>query len=178
MRIKPLDLRNHPFPRRMAGYAREEVDEFLRMVAEDYESALREIEQQREQLIRLETKLEELTAHEQILQDTLTTAQKLTEELKRTAIKEAEVIVGTAEIKGEKILDAAHRRAAKLAEDIREMQQLKSRLSAAVRAAIETHLGLLESLASDAAGDPHLEGKVAYLTHSRSDTKTRGSREA
>lgn len=176
MKITPLDLRNHAFPRQMAGYARDEVDQFLRLVADDYEAALREAEQQREQLARLEARLEELTANEQVLQDTLTTAQKLAEDLKRTAIKEAEVIVSEAEIKGEKVLDAAHRRAATLAEDIREMKQLKGRLSASVRAAIETHLGLLESLAAESPDDPLLDGKVAYLTQARSDART-GSRE-
>ncbi len=173
MRITPLDLRNHVFHRRMSGYSREEVDEFLRMVAEDYESALREVVQQREQLTRLEIRVEQLTANEQMLQETMTTAQKLSEDLKRTAIREAEVMVGEAEIRSEKVLDAAHRRAASLAEDIREMKQLKGRLTASVRAAIETHLGLLESLAADAPEDPYLEGTVAYLTKTRSEAKPR-----
>jgi cell division initiation protein len=164
MRITPLDLRNHRFPRRVAGYAQEEVDDFLRLVAEDYEAALREAEAQREQVTRLEQRVEELGINEKILQETLITAQKLSEDLKQTSIKEAEVIVGEAEVKGEKILDAAHRRAAKLAEDIREMKQLKTRLSTAVRAAIDTHLGLLEGLAANPPDDPLLEGKVAYLT--------------
>ena len=175
MRITPLDLRNHTFPRRMAGYAREEVDEFLRLVSEDYEAALRQVEARREQVIRLEQRIEELAANEQVLQDTLTIAQKLAEDLKRTAMKEAEVTVSEAEIKGEKILDAAHRRAAKLAEDIREMKQLKTRLSAAVRATIETHLGLLEGLAADPPDDPVLEGKIAYLT--RTPREARGGRD-
>ena len=166
MRITPLDLQNHRFPRRVAGYAQEEVDDFLRLVAEDYEAALREIEAQREQVARLEQRVEELGINEKILQETLITAQKLSEDLKQTSMKEAEVIVSEAEVKGEKILDAAHRRAAKLAEDIREMQQLKTRLSTAVRAAIDTHLGLLEGLAANPPDDPLLEGKVAYLTRS------------
>jgi cell division initiation protein len=166
MRITPLDLRNHRFPRRVAGYAQEEVDDFLRLVAEDYEAALREAEARREQVTRLEQRVEELGINEKILQETLITAQKLSEDLKQTSIKEAEVIVGEAEVKGEKILDAAHRRAAKLAEDIREMKQLKTRLSTAVRAAIDTHLGLLEGLAANPPDDPLLEGKVAYLTRS------------
>lgn len=164
MRITPLDLRNHRFPRRVAGYVPDEVDQFLSMVAEDYERALRQIEAQREQIVRLEARTQDLESTEQILQDTLTTAQKLAEDLKRTAMKEAEVMVSEAEIKGEKILDAAHRRAAKLADDIREMKQLRTRLAAAVRAAIETHLGLLEGLSTEAPDDPLLEGKIAYLT--------------
>ena len=166
MRITPLDLKNHRFRRRVAGYAQEEVDDFLRLVAEDYEAALREVEAQREQVTRLERRVEELGINEKILQETLITAQKLSEDLKQTSIKEAEVIVGEAEVKGEKVLDAAHRRAAKLAEDIREMKQLKTRLSTAVRAAIDTHLGLLEGLAANPPDDPLLDGKVAYLTRS------------
>ena len=172
MRITPLDLQNHRFPRRVAGYAQEEVDDFLRLVAEDYEATLREAEAQREQVGRLKQRVEELAASEQILQDTLTTAQKLSEDLKRTAMKEAEVIVSEAEVKGEKILEAAHRRAAKLAEDIREMKQLRTRLSAAVRAAIDTHVRLLDGLAEDPPDDPLLEGKVAYLTRSPREAKS------
>lgn len=177
MRITPLDLRNHSFGRRIAGYAPEEVDEFLRLVSEDYEAALRQLEAQREQVVRLEARVKELSTNEKVLQDTLTTAQKLSEDLKRTAIKEAEVIVSEAEIRGEKVLEAAHRRAAKLGEDIREMKQLKGQLSASVRASIETHLGLLESLAADAPNDPHMDGKVAYLTQARTEAKAGGNRE-
>jgi cell division initiation protein len=166
MRITPLDLQSHRFRRRVAGYAQEEVDDFLRLVAEDYEAALREAEAQREQVTRLKQRVEDLSVNEQILRETLITAQTLSEDLKQTAIREAEVTVSEAEVKGEKILDAAHRRAARLAEDIREMKQLKTRLSAAVRAAIDTHLGLLDGLAANPQEDPLLEGKVTYLTRS------------
>jgi cell division initiation protein len=151
MRITPLDIRKHSFPRRLNGYDRDEVDAFLQMLAGDYEGLVRETERLRKQVVQLETRVKDLSANEAVLQDTLTIAQKLAEDLKRTAMKEAEVTVSEAEIKGEKILDAAHRRAAKLAEDIREMKSLKVRLAAALRATIETHLGLLEGLAVDPA---------------------------
>ena len=165
MRITPLDLRNHRFRRRIGGYASDEVDEFLRLVAEDYEAALREVQEQRELVIRLDQRVEELASNEQVLQDTLTTAQKLSEDLKRTAIKEAEVVVGEAEIKAEKILDAAHRRAAKLAEDIREMKRLRLDLTASLRATIERHLVLLEHLATEpVAEDAALEQRISVLT--------------
>lgn len=163
MRITPLDVRNHGFAQRFNGYAKEEVDEFLRLIAEDYESVLRELGAQAEHIAKLETQLEMLSANEQVLRDTLMTAQKVSEDLKRTAMKEAEVLIGEAEVKSEKVMEAAHRRASALAEDIREMKQLKSRLAASVRGAFETHLRLLDGLAADPPGDPLLEGKVAYL---------------
>ena len=161
MRITPLDLRNHRFPRRMGGYDREEVDGFLQVAAEDYEAALRRVEQQTARIRELEQRIEDLSANEKIVQNTLATAQKLSEDLKRTAVKEAEVIVGEAEVRGEKVLGAAHRRAAKLNDDIREMKLLKTRLSAAVRSAIETHLGLLETLAADRPEEAVAPARIA-----------------
>ena len=53
MRITPLDVRNHVFPRRMNGYDREEVDTFLRMVSGDYETTLRELQSAREKIGQL-----------------------------------------------------------------------------------------------------------------------------
>jgi cell division initiation protein len=163
VRITPLDVRNHPFRRRFSGYDREEVDAFLRMVAEDYEGVMHDSQGLREQIIKLEARVTNLAANEAILQETLTTAQKLSEDLKRTAVKEAEVVIGEAEIKAEKILAAAHRRAAKLTDDIREMRHVRTRLTASVRATIEAHLGLLDGLAADDSDDPVLGGKVSYL---------------
>jgi cell division initiation protein len=133
VRITPLDIRNHPFGKKIRGYDPDEVDAFLAMVAEDYEAVVRESETLRKQLAKLEARVEECTANESVLQETLTTAHKLSEDLKRTAMKEAEAMIGQAEIRGEKILDAAHRRVARLEEDIREMKSLRGRISITVR---------------------------------------------
>jgi cell division initiation protein len=168
VRIKPLDIRNHEFPQRLRGYDREEVDTFLRMVAEDYEGVLGDSQKLRKRVNLLEMRVQDLTSNEKLLQDTLTTAQRLGEDLKHTAMKEAEVMISEAEIQGEKVLDAAHRRAARLAEDIREMKLLRGRLAAALRTTMETHLTLLDSLAeSNATEDPALEGKIAVLARNR-----------
>jgi len=166
VRITPLDIRNHSFPRRVSGYDREEVDTFVRMLAEDYEATLRESQALRDRVNELELRIQELTASERLLQETLTTAQQLSSDLKETAMKEAELMISEAEIQGEKVLDAAHRRAARLAEDIREMKHLRVRLAAAIRSTIETHLGLLDSLAEGGpAEDPELERRIAVLGH-------------
>ena len=149
MRITPLDIRKHGFRRRISGYDREDVDAFLGMVAEDYEGLLREVDGLRQQVIRLEVTVEELASNEAILQKTLTTAQRLSDDLKQSATAEAEVLIGQAEIRGEKILDAAHRRAAQLSADIREMKNLRCRMAADVRTTLQTHLTLLESLVND-----------------------------
>jgi cell division initiation protein len=164
MRITPLDLRNHRFRRRMGGYDRDEVDGFLQVASEDYEAALRKADQHAARIRDLEQRVQDLSANEKVIQDLLATAQKLSEDLKRTAVKEAEVLIGEAEIRGEKVLEAAHRRAAKLADDIREMKLVKGRLSAAVRSAIQTHLELLETLASDPPEEAAARGGVERVS--------------
>jgi cell division initiation protein len=165
VRLTPLDIQNHRFTTRMRGCDPSEVDAFLRLVAEDFEGLVRETDGLREQVRNLENRVEDLSANERALRETLVTAQEMSEDLKRTAMKEAELMISEAEVKGEKILDAAHRRAAKLAEDIRELKGLRTRLGSVLQANIETHLSLVASLIEDAeAGeDPLVDGKVAFL---------------
>jgi len=174
VRITPLDIRNHAFSRTLAGYARDEVDAFLNMVSDDYEALVREAQALREHVIRLEVQVERLSSNEAILQATLITAHQLSEDLKRTAVKEAETVIGEAEVKAEKVLDAAHRRATRLAGDLREMKQLRTRLAASVRATIDTHLGLLDALAKDPPEEPSLGGSVAFLATGNPDSSGPG----
>jgi cell division initiation protein len=147
----------------MRGADPAEVESFLRLVSADYESLVLENEALKGRSHDLEKRVAELEAQERILRETLVMAQTIAEDLKTTAVRESETLIGQAEVKAEKILDAAHRRAAKLAEDIREMKSLRKRLAAAVRTTIETHLALLEGLADELPEDPLLDGKVTYL---------------
>jgi cell division initiation protein len=151
MRLTPLDLQNHRFSHRLRGYDPAEVDDFVKIVGEDYESLVRENEAMRESIRGLELRVAELSGQEGRLRETLVTAQTLTEDLKRTAILEAEMKVGEAEVRAEKILDAAHRRAAKLHEEIRELRLLRSRVAAAMRATLETHTAMLDGLTTEIA---------------------------
>lgn len=173
MRLTPLDIQSHHFARRLRGLDPAEVEAFLRMVAEDFEGVIRESERLRDRIRELEARVGELGAREETLRATLMTAQEVSEDLRRTAAKEAEVMVAEAEVKAEKLLDAAHRRVAKLAEDVREMRQLRTRLAASVRSAVETHLSILDGLSSDGPEDPVMDGKVAFLA----TTKPSGRRD-
>lgn len=172
MRMTPLDVQSHQFASRLRGYDKDEVDAFLRIVSEDYESLVHETESQADRIRRLESRVEELSAQERLLKETLVSAQAMSEEMGRTAQREAELRLAEVEVRAEKILDASHRRAARLSQDIREMRALRSRLAEALRSAAETHLALLETLEADPEQDPLVqgleEGTVAYLKASGS----------
>ncbi len=167
MRMTPLDVQSHRFARRWRGYDPEEVDTFLRMVSEDYEALLRESQGQVDRIRRLERQVEELSAQEQLLKETLISAKAMTEEMRQSAEREAERRLAEVEIRAEKILDASHRRAARLAEDIRDMRALRTRLGQALRSAAETHLTILETLEADPEPETPADGRnesaVAYL---------------
>jgi cell division initiation protein len=164
VRLTPLDIRNHRFSTRVRGLDAAEVEAFVRLIAEDYEDMVRENEVLRDKVQHLEAQVEELSASEKILQETIVTAQQLSEDLKKTAVKESEILVHEAEMKAEKILAASHRRAARLAQDIREMRLLRARLSTTIRAAIDTYLSLLDGLSQDGPEDAVDGDKVSYLT--------------
>lgn len=161
MRLTPLDIRGHKFRSAWRGLDAVEVEGFLSNVAEDYEALVRESERRADQIRRLEARLEELSLNEALLKETLVTAQNLGDELRKTAQKQADVLLAEAEVKAEKILDAAHRRAARLSEEIRSLRGLRSRLASALRTSIETHLSLVEALAQDPDHDePVVEAEL------------------
>jgi cell division initiation protein len=171
MRMTPLDVQSHSFARRFRGYDPDEVDAFLRIVSEDYEVLVRENASQNDRLWRLERRIEELSAQEQLLKQTWISAQSMCEELRRTAERDAELRLAEVEVRAEKILDASHRRAAQLAQDIREMRALRTRLAESMRSAAETHIALLATLEADPTEDPLVkglsDGTVAYLKADR-----------
>ena len=121
----------------------------------------------RERNRELEIRIEGLTEREETLKRTLMTAQEVSEDLRNTAAREAEVMIAEAEVKAEKVIDAAHRRVAKLGEDIREMRSLRTRIASAVRSTIETHLALLEGLSEEGEEDPMHDGKIAFLAQAK-----------
>jgi len=146
LKLTPLDIQKHAFTQRMRGADSVEVEAFLQMVSEDYEALMRERDQLAERALQLEERVKELGRNEKTLQHTLVTAQTLSDDLKKTAMREAEVRVGEAEVQAEKVLAASHRRAARISEDIREMKALRSRLGAALRQTLETHLALVDTI--------------------------------
>ncbi len=177
MRMTPLDVQSHQFATRFRGFDPDEVTAFLRIVSEDYESLVRETESQSDRILRLETRIEELSAQEHLLKETLLSAQSMTEAMSRTAEREAEVRLAEVEVRAEKILDASHRRAARLAQDIREMRALKTRLAESLRSAAETHMALLDTLEADPEQENPLvqgleEGTVAFLKAGLSSSTT------
>ena len=171
MRMTPLDIQSHRFRRRLRGVDHLEVEEFLRMVSEDYENLLRENEDQRSRIADLEEQVDALESQEKLLQETLVSAQSMSDKMRSATEKECEVRIGAAEVRAEKIIDASHRRAARLAENIRELRGMRERIAESLRSAIQTQMTLIDNLTIDPEArsmvDDMVEGKVAFLDQIR-----------
>jgi cell division initiation protein len=154
MRLTPLDVRTHRFGRAMRGYDRKEVDDFLRVLADDYESLVREQEALRGNLRELADRNRELESQEGALREAIVAAQAVAASLEQSSKKEAHLRLAQAEMEAERILEGGRRQADALRDEIRELRQVRRRVAAGLRATLETHLAAVDGLSSDDSTSP------------------------
>lgn len=144
MRLSPLDIQSQQFRVKLRGYETREVENFLEMVAAEFEELIRENGKLKEKLARLTNQLDELRQREQTLKETMITAQKVTGDMKMAARKEAELILSEAELRAERTIDDAHRKLAVISDQIMEVRRLRAQFEVQIRSAAESHLKILE----------------------------------
>lgn len=143
MELGFVDLQHKNFRIRWKGFDPQEVELFLRQLAEEMQSLRTEAENLRVSLQDQEKELKGYRDREKAIRNVLLTAQKTSDQVKANAEKEAGLIVAEAELKAEKILQSAHRRLAQLHEDIAELKRHRVQLETRLRTTIETYRQLL-----------------------------------
>jgi cell division initiation protein len=111
MKVTPLDLRQTHFKKGLRGYDPEEVRALLTDAADDYESALRDLDRLRQEVQKAEVQLSEYREREANLRNTLLTAQKVADQIRENAAKEADVLMRDAETRAAASLADAETRA-------------------------------------------------------------------
>jgi len=110
MKVTPLDLRQQRFRKVFRGFDCAEVTALLNEVAEEYESALLDVDRLRQDLARMEERLSEHREQEKNLRSTLMTAQKLADDLKLSAEHQAQGILKEAEVRSDLLLQKTQAR--------------------------------------------------------------------
>jgi len=144
MKITPLDIQQQQFRMRFRGFDMVEVDNFLELLAGEFEELVQEINQLKEEDRRKLARINELEAVEKDLRETLVSVQRITDEMKSNARKEAELIVEDSKTEGRKIIQNAQGEALKIEEDINRLHGQRAQLRAALLATLEMHRRLLE----------------------------------
>src|SRR3990172_1553775 len=125
MKITPIDIQQVSFDVRFRGYNRKEVDNFLDLLAHDYEMLIKESQESKEKTASLEIQVMELKKKEATLNSTLIAVQKVVDEMKQNAQKEVDLLIKEAELKAEEITQGAQIERLRLQSEIKDLQRQK-----------------------------------------------------
>jgi len=143
-RLTAMDIERQQFARRMRGFDPDEVQMFLRAVAEEVERVNLENATLREESGALAQRLDDYKDRERTLQETLVTAQRMSTDLRDRSKQEADLLVKEARVKAERLLEQAQDQLHALENEIGRLRLEKDAFENRLRAAIEEHLSLLD----------------------------------
>jgi len=149
MKITPLDIQQQQFRVRFRGFDMVEVDNFLDLLANEFEELLKENNQLREEDRRKLGRINELEAGEKELRNTLVSAQQITEEMKNNARREGELIIEEAKMNAQGIVGNAHSQTLQVETEINQLKRQRAQFEASFKANIEMHLKMLEKFQAD-----------------------------
>jgi cell division initiation protein len=144
MKVSPLDLRQPRFRTTFRGYDRAEVAALLAEVADDYEFALREVENIRQEMLKTEALLNQHREHERDLRNTMVTAQKLSEDIRANAEAQAKQIVREAEGRSDLLLQKTQARLEDVQREIDGMKLKRREVENTLESSISTLRNTLE----------------------------------
>jgi len=138
MKITPIDIQQVSFDVRFRGYNRKEVDNFLDLLAHDYEMLIKESQEIKEKTASLEIQVMELKKKEATLNSTLIAVQKVVDEMKQNAQKEVDLLIKEAELKAEEITQGAQVERLRLQSEIKDLQRQKVLFLENIRSVLRT----------------------------------------
>lgn len=146
VKITPLDIKKQTFKTKVRGYDPTEVETFLEMVADEYETILNEKSRLAEEVLKLKTQLRDYQQVEKTLQETLLNAQESVNQSRENSRREAQIIIREAELKAERILDEAREKLDKMKNDYAILRSQKESLAKRLRHLLESQIELIRVL--------------------------------
>ena len=108
--LTPVEIENKEFKKGIRGFREDEVDEFLDIVKEDFETLYRENIDLKEKVKMYQDQINKYENIEETLKATLITAQSAAEDTCSAANKKAKIIVEEAELRSRQIIEQANNR--------------------------------------------------------------------
>ena len=96
--LRPIDIQNKEFEKRIKGYSCDEVDDFLDVVIQDYELLFKENQTLKNKITMLTESVDRYKQIEKTMQQSMDMAQKTAEEIKKNAKTEADAIISKAKL--------------------------------------------------------------------------------
>ena len=159
MKITPLDIKKQEFKKVMRGFDPVEVEAFLEMVAEEFESAIKEKNHLSDEVLKLKTQLQDYQEVEKTFKDSLMSAQQTINQSRENSQREANLIIKEAELKADKILEDTKIKLIDMKNELMLVKSQKDSFARRLKHLLEAQLELIGVLELDDIGLGQIEKK-------------------
>lgn len=164
MTVSKIDLLNKVFSRRMFGYSRIEVDQFMMELAEVLGNTADNQKAMRKKIRQLENAVKEYRQRDETLRDTLMSTQKMVDDLKVTASKEAQLIIDEARAKADAAVQKGHNRLAQVHEEIEALKRQRTQFEVQLKGLLKSHMEMMDMNSDpDKEKTEVMESKLKFL---------------
>lgn len=147
MKITPLDIQQQKFRVHVMrrGFDMVEVDQFLDLLAKEFEEIIKENHLLREDSELKSARIGELETQEKKVVDGLASIQQIIDQIKTNARKEGELIIEAAQSDARKIIENARAQALQIENEIQHLKHQREQFKASLRASVDMFRNLLDS---------------------------------
>ncbi|MES2855853.1 MAG: DivIVA domain-containing protein [Bdellovibrionota bacterium] len=144
MKIAPIDIAHKTFTKKVMGLDANEVNDFLRDVADQMEELIRERNTLKEALRAKDIAIMEYKERDESLKSTIQTAAKMSDGIRADAEREAKLIRGDAEQKAELILRDSRDSLKRVYQEIADLKRVRMQFEINIRSVVQTHMQMIE----------------------------------
>ncbi len=146
MKISPLDIKKQEFGVKFRGYAPDEVNAYLDMIASELEETLRKNLELEQKLTSLQERVNSYSRMESVLHETLVTSQRAAEETKASAERKAEAVIAEANLNAQRIANETNEKLVRVQKEISELSHQRDSLVISFRSMLQTQIALLDNI--------------------------------
>jgi len=140
----PIELENITFKSGVMGFDKNEVNDFLNAITNDYEKLYKENIALKDKNTLLSDAIKEYKTMEVALRDTVVSAHSISDEIKKNAYKEAENIIQEARNKCDEMFNETSNTLTQKKAEIESLKQQYAIYKSKVKSIISSQLELLE----------------------------------
>lgn len=145
--FSPIDLETKEFKRSaVGGYNREDVDQFMSMLFQDYKSLYMENVALKDKVAALSSAVTKYKSMEDVLQSTLVVAQTTSDELKKAANDRSQLIIDEAETRAREIILEAQSKVSAMQLELTNTQMQISNFKKQVMTSLQSVLEIVSNI--------------------------------
>lgn len=144
--LRPIDIQNNEFEKKIKGYSCDEVDDFLDMVIQDYELLFKENQMLKNKIGLLTETVDRYKQLESTMEKSVDMARQAAEDARRNAEAEANTIINKAKIDASFVARQIDEEHAKRRQEMIALRNEIDQYKARFRAHCESLMNMLDNM--------------------------------